>query len=46
MSDDDKYHVTLADGLQSDVVQVRSICCPAINVMNIGFKVTDTTGTV
>lgn len=46
MSIDDMYQVILAGGLQSDVIQVRFICCPAFSVFNGGERVTDVTGAV
>lgn len=45
MSSVDLYHVMLACGLLADVVHVRFICWPAVNVIDVGVKVTDITGT-
>ena len=45
ISMDDLYHVMLACGLLADVVHVRFISCPAVNVISVGVKVTNVTGT-
>lgn len=42
----DLYHVILAGGLQYDVIQIRLITCPSINVVATGVIVTDVTGTL
>lgn len=42
----DLYHVILAGGLQYDVIQIRLITCPSINVVATGVTVTDVTGTL
>ena len=45
MFSNDLYHVILACGLLADVVHVRFISCPAVNVIDVGVNVTDVTGT-
>lgn len=44
-SDGEIYHLMSAAGLQYDDVQVKFICFPAVTMIDVGFKVTDVTGT-